>query len=79
MVTGVTAGVGYRVHQSQPAPATSGSATTTSGDAAESAHGTSAGLATGAGPAVRTRTADVPVSDLPQMAHGSRGVIVYGR
>jgi hypothetical protein len=73
--------VAYRVHQPEPQLATSGISTTTVTDAAESAHGTRAGLATGTGRQLigPAQLAAAPGSDRDQIAHGAAGYVVAGR
>jgi hypothetical protein len=81
VVLGVGAGIAYRVNQPAPAAITPGDAVTTTGDAAESAHGIRGGLATGTAIALHPIAAAVVGgdSDRGQMAHGGPGSVILGR
>jgi hypothetical protein len=81
VVMGVTAGIAYRAEQSGPQPAGGASSATVVSDAAESAHGARAGLATGTGLplGISGRAATSPGSDAALMAHGTSGSVVVGR
>jgi hypothetical protein len=81
VVMGVTAGIAYRVQNSDPQPAVGTSSATVVSDAAESGHGTRAGLSTGTGLplTIAGRVATSPGSDAALMAHGTSGSVVVGR
>jgi len=80
VVMGVTAGIAYRAQKSDPQPAVGTSSATVVSDAAESGHGTRAGLATGTGlPLSIARRIATPGSDTALMAHGTSGSVVVGR
>jgi hypothetical protein len=81
VVLGVAAGIAYRVNQPAPAAPTTGDARTTTGDAAESAHGIRGGLATGTAIVLHpiAAVATGGGSDRSQLAHGGPGSVVVGR